>query len=179
MDGELVLIGSGAEGEPRGGTNRKGFGKARCKGGEEGGMVGCGSSGVDPQDGDRAIGVNLGGKGEAEGTVGGTEDFRRNVRESSGYGVPIGVRGMDLSRSVEPAGCGREGGGFRRGGGGGRGRGEGCDARRRGLPEHLLLRGGGRGQFGVRASGADGVKVTRKELEDAGVATISAVGGLP
>ena len=48
MNGELVLIGSGAEGEPGRGADREGLVKARRKGRKEWGIVCGGSSGVDP-----------------------------------------------------------------------------------------------------------------------------------
>ena len=112
MNGELILVGSGAEVEPRRGADLEGFVKTRRKGGKEGGTVCGGSSGIDPQEGDRAVGVDLGSKGEGEGAVGGPEDFSRDVWKRDGYGVTIRVGGVDRSRSVEPAGCGREAGGF-------------------------------------------------------------------
>ena len=47
MDGELVLVGSRAEGEPGRGANREGFVEARCQGGEEGGVVSGWGGGID------------------------------------------------------------------------------------------------------------------------------------
>ena len=142
MDGELILVGSRAKGEPGRGANREGFVEVCCQGGEEGAVV-CGrGGGIDSQESNSAIGVNLGSKGEGEGAVGGTKDLRRYVREGGRYGVTLGVGGVDLSWSIKPACRSREGGGLGRGGGGGGGRSEGSDSGWRGLLGTLLLRGG-------------------------------------
>ena len=71
VDSELVFNGSGAEGEPWGVTNREGFVQTRRKGGKKGGVIRGRSGWVNPQEGDRPIGVDFGSEGKGEGAVGG------------------------------------------------------------------------------------------------------------
>ena len=140
MNGELILIRGGAEREPGSGTDREGFVEASCQGREERGVVSGRGRGIDPQESDRAITINLGSKGEGERAVGGTEDFRRAVWEGGGNGVLVWVGGVDLSWCVEPTGGRREGGGFGRAGQGGRSE---DGARGRGSLPRFVLGGGG------------------------------------
>ena len=175
MNGELVLVGGGAEREPRGDADWEGLVEPSCQGGKEGGVI-CGwGVGVDPQEGDRAVGVDLSSKGEGKCAVGRAEDISREVREGGCYGVPIRVGRVYLPWCIEWAGGRGEGGVSGGRGGGGGGGGKGGDPSR-GCLFGLLFRGGG-GHFCVRATGADRVEVSGDELGDAGVATIGEVRG--
>ena len=176
MNGKLVLVGGGAEGEPGGGANREGFVQASRQGGEEGGVVRGGSERINTQKGYCAVGVDPGGEGQGKSAVGGAKDVGCDVGEGSSYGVSEGVGGVHLPRGVEPASSGRERGGSRGGRGGGGRDGKGGNPGRGGLLR--LPSGGGRGRLCIEATGAYRVQVTRHELGDAGVASICEVRGL-
>ena len=112
MNGELILVWGRTEREPGRRTNWEGFVEASCQGREEGGVVGGRGRGIDSQESNRAVGIDLGSKGEGESTVGGTEDLCRDVREGGGYGVSVWVGGVDLCWCVEPPSDSREEGGL-------------------------------------------------------------------
>ena len=110
MDGELIHIGGGAEGEPGRSANWEGLVEAGRKSGEEGRVIRSGGGRVNPQQGDRPVRVDLGRKGERKGAVGGPKDLCRNIWEGGSYCVPIWVRGVGLPGCVESPGSCREGG---------------------------------------------------------------------
>ena len=174
MNGELVFIRGGTERKPGRGTNREGFVEAGCQGREEGGVVSGRGRGINSEEGNRAVRIHFGSKGEGEDTVGGAEDICRDVWKGGGNSVPVRVGGVDLPRSVKPSGSCREGGGSGRDRRGGRS--EDGDPGREGL-FRFILRGGG--YLRVRAARADGIKVTWDKLGDAGVTAIGEVGGFP
>ena len=173
MNGELILVRGRTERKPGEGSNREGLVEASCKGGKEAGVIGARGGGVDPQEGNSAIGVHLGSKEERHGAVGGTEDLWSDIWESGSYGVSVWMRGMYLSKCIKPSSSSRKGGGSRGNGGGGGS--EGSD-RGRGRFSRFVFGGGSHLCIGVAR--ADAIEVSWDKLGDAGVTAIVKVGDL-
>jgi len=69
MNGELVLIESGSEMEPRGGANWERFVETDRKSHAEGSVIGGRRGGGEPQEVDCYVRVDFGRRGEGESTI--------------------------------------------------------------------------------------------------------------